>query len=90
MAVVKIDVTFTGKGDVPAPRTIVIDPDELPMGFDEDMEAAVASGKTGAVYELLAEMMGLTHDEFRHVKKGDFKRIMAAIKAAQGEEIPQA
>jgi hypothetical protein len=88
MAVIRMDITFTGKGTVPPARTIVIDPDELPMGLDEDMQAAVATGDAVIINTLVAEMIGLSHDEFRHLKKGDFKRIMAAMKEAQSEPIP--
>lgn len=82
MALVKVEITL-GKGESATTRLITIDPDELPMGFNEDIQEAGESGKHRELNQVFAEMIGMTHAEFRQVKQGDFKRIMAAIKAAQ-------
>ncbi len=66
-------------------REIVIDPDELPMGLNEDIENARESGKWRDLNKAFADMIGVTHEEFRQIKQGDFKRIMQAIQDAQKE-----
>ena len=83
---IKVEIT-TGHNGTTATRTIAIDPDLIPMGFSEDMEEAQISGKWKDLNKVFAEFIGMTHEEFRQVTRGDFKRIMAAIEAASNEAV---
>ncbi len=75
---VQIEITV-GQG---LSRIVQIDPEELTLGFLEDMEEAQANGKWSALIPVFATMLGLTRDELRNVTVRQFKAIGEALQAA--------
>lgn len=70
-------------------RKIVIDPDELTLGFQEDLQEAQETGRWKVMNTCLAEMFGLTRDEIRSITNKQFKEISVALQAATtGAAIP--
>jgi hypothetical protein len=84
VAAITFEITI-GKGDATSTRQITVDPDDMPLGFNEDFEAAQESGKWRDLNKALAEFLGLTHLEVRAITNRQFKDLMAAIAAASQE-----
>lgn len=89
MAIITVELTL-GKGENARMRQIVIDPDDLPLGFNEDLETATESNKWTELNKVLAEFLGLTHQEVRQITNRQFRELMAAIQEAskQATAIP--
>lgn len=84
MATITLEITI-GKGEAQQARTIVIDPDELPLGFNEDLESAIESNKWRELNRVLAEFIGLAHAEVRQMTNRQFREVMTAIGEAAKE-----
>jgi len=82
--IVTLEITI-GKGEAATTRTITIDPDELTLGFNEDVQAAQESGKWSDLNQMTAEMLGLTHAEVRQITNRQFKQVMQALAEASKE-----
>ncbi len=78
-----VSITLTiGKGDAAHTRTITIDPDEVPLGFHEDVEAIDDKSRWKDLLQILADLLGLTHEEMRAVTNRQFREITTAIEEA--------
>ena len=60
-------------------RELLIDPDDIPMQFYADLEAAGDTKKMSAVMYAYAGAIGFTHEEIGQITRKDFNRIVAAI-----------
>lgn len=74
-----------GKGDKQQTRRINFDPEEITLGFLEDMEAAQESKKWSDLNRAIAGMLDLSRDEVRALTQKQFKEIGAAIQEAAKE-----
>ena len=81
-----------GKGEATSTRTVTLDPDDLPLGFNEDFEAAQESGKWRDLIPVIADFLGLTRDETRAITNRQFKALAETISgaAAAQTDIPNA
>jgi hypothetical protein len=77
---VTIEITI-GRGDKQRTLTRPIDPDELPLGFIEDLEATT-DGKWSAVIPLLMSLLDLSREEAREITMKQFKEISGAVQVA--------
>lgn len=77
---VRLTITLNG-----AERAVAIDPDELPMGFFEDVEEAQDSKKIAPIMRAYGTMLGFTHDEVRSMTRKQFNDIARAVFAAAQE-----
>lgn len=68
-----------------AERVISIEPDTLPMGFFEDVEAAQDTGKITPILRAYGALLGFTHTEVRALTRAQFNAIAQALSAA-GQE----
>lgn len=66
-------------------RTLEIDPDDIPMQFYADLEAAGDSKKMTAIMYTYADAIGFTHDEIGQITRRDFNRIVAALNESSKE-----
>lgn len=64
------------------PRAIVIDPEDLTLGFLENLERAQESGKWRDMIPAIAEMFRLTVDESRAITLRQWRAMGAALKEA--------
>ena len=78
MAAMTFEFTF-GTGEATTTKQVSIDPDDLPLGFNEDFEAAMETGKWRDLNKVFAEFLGLTHPEVRQITNRQFKQMMSAI-----------
>lgn len=72
------------------PRTISFDPEQITLGFLEDMEQAQETGKWRDLRPVIAELLGLTAAESRAITVRQFKGIAEAMRQATAEPIPNA
>ncbi len=79
-----------GKGTDAREREISIDPDDIPMGVLEDLEALGTARDWKSIRPLIQELFGLSKDEFRAMTAGQFMQIAQALPAAitQATDIP--
>lgn len=78
MAVLDITVTLTDGAE----RRYTFDPDDVTLGFLEDLERAQESQKLRDIMPIIAGFLGMTRDEARQIKNKDWQRIQAAMVAA--------
>lgn len=73
------------------PRHISIDPEDITLGFLEDIEEAQATNKWGPLRTAIASLLGLSRDESRAITLRQFKQIGAALQdsAAEQSAIPK-
>lgn len=79
----EVSITLNGEA-----RVVTIDPDDLPLAFFEDVEAAQESGKFAPIIRAYGAALGLTEAERRALRVRDFKALTAAI--AQAVNVPLA
>ena len=77
----KMTITL-GKGENAREREISIDPDDMPMGILEDLEAIGTSRKWSDIRPIISELFGLTNEEFRAITTKQFIQISAALQGA--------
>jgi hypothetical protein len=82
MALIELTVNFKRSGTT---KTLRINSDDLTMGLVLDAEEAKASGSYTKLITAYADEVGLSLDELRQLKQGDFKRIVQAIQDAATE-----
>lgn len=75
MATIRLDVTLNG-----STRTINVDIDEIPMGFFEDV-SKLDPKDMGGILKEYGGMLGFTHEEMRQMRRGDFMRVLNAMKS---------
>lgn len=79
-------ITITiGKGENARERTISIDPEDVPMGILEDLEAvSISSDKPDwkTLRSIMKDLFGLTNEEFRAVTVKQFIQIATALMGA--------
>lgn len=68
-----------------ATRAVIIDPDELTLGFLDDVIAASEAKQAHKVAAIITKELGFTPEEHRQIRAGDFKRIAAAIQGVSQE-----
>ena len=73
-----------GKGEQAREREISIDPDELPMGIMEDLEALGTARDWKSIRPIICELFGLTNDEFRAMTASQFIQIATALQTSVG------
>lgn len=81
---VKFDITI-GKGEQQYTKTVTIDPDEITLGFQEDLEAAQESKRWKVLLPVFEELLGLTHDEARAITNKQFREMATAMQDATKE-----
>lgn len=74
MITIEIDI---GAG----PRQIAFEPEDITIGFLEDLEEAQASGKWAPLRSAIASLLHLTRDEARAVTIRQFRAIAESISA---------
>lgn len=85
MAVTTLEIDI-GAG----PRTVTIDPEDITLGFLEDMEEAQATNKYKPMRTALCSLLKLTPEEGRALTMRQFKQIGEALNQATATqtEIP--
>jgi hypothetical protein len=83
MALVRVSYDI---GDGPVEH--IIDPDDLPLAFFDDLEEASATGKFQPLMRAYGEYLGLTRENMRKVTVRQFKVLLEAVK--QAVEVPLA
>src|SRR4051812_40531413 len=71
-----------GKGDAAREREISIDPEDIPMGVLEDLEALGTARDWKSIRPLISELFGLSKEEFRAMTAGQFMQIAQALPSA--------
>lgn len=61
------------------PRAVEIDPEDITLGFLEDIEEAQSSGKWKPIVSALGELLHLTPAERRAITLRQFKQIGGAL-----------
>jgi hypothetical protein len=79
----KLTITI-GKGEAAHEREISIDPDEMPMGILEDLDALGSAKDWKSIRPIICELFGLTQDEFRAMTTKQFIEISTALSGAVG------
>lgn len=74
MAVFTLEIDI-GQGS----RTVAIDPEDITLGFLEDMEEAQATGKWAPMRRAFGGLLGLSDTESRAITLRQFKQIGAAL-----------
>lgn len=64
------------------PRQVTIDPEDITLGFLEDMEEAQATNKYKPMRTALCSLLKLTPDEGRALTMRQFKQIGMALNEA--------
>jgi hypothetical protein len=77
MAIVRVSIDIGGGA-----REIAIDPDELSMGFFEDIEEAQETGKWRPIMRAYGELLGFTREEVRAMKAPQFMETIRAVTSA--------
>lgn len=86
----RIEFTF-GKGEKATQKVVDFDPEDITLGFLEDIEEAQATGKWGPIRNAIADLLSLTHDESRQITMRQFKAIGDAIReASEAQQVPKA
>lgn len=67
-------------------RLITIDPEDITLGFLEDMEEAQATNKYKPMRTALCSLLKLTPDEGRALTMRQFKQIGTALNEAATEQ----
>lgn len=62
------------------PRTIGFDPEDITLGFLEDLEEAQTSNKWGPLSRALGSLLSLTREEQRAITMRQFKQIGEALR----------
>ena len=78
MAVVQIDVTLSDGTE----KNYTFDPDEVTLGFLEDLEHAQETKKLRDIMPIIAQFLGMSRDEARQIKNRDWQAIQHAMVAA--------
>ncbi len=85
-----IEFTF-GKGERATTRVVNFDPEDITLGFLEDVEAAQDTGKWGPIRNAIAGLLDLSPDESRQITMRQFKQIGEAIRvASEAQSVPKA
>ena len=82
---INIQIIF-GKGEAQTTKEVTIDPDDITLGFLEDVELAQETGKWRDLFKPMAEMLGLAREEVRLITNKQFREIMIAIQTAATEQ----
>ncbi len=84
-----IEFTF-GKGERAVSRVVDFDPEDITLGFLEDIEAAQDTGKWTPIRDAIADLLGLSRDESRQITMRQFKQIGEAIRqASEAQSVPK-
>jgi len=84
-----IEFTF-GKGERAVTRAVDFDPEDITLGFLEDIEAAQDTGKWTPIRDAIASLLGLSRDESRQITMRQFKQIGEAIRqASEAQSVPK-
>jgi hypothetical protein len=87
---ITFEFTF-GAGDKASTRQIAFDPEDITLGFLEDVEAAQDTGKWAPIRTAIAGLLGLTADESRQITMRQFKQLGEAIRvASEAQSVPKA
>ncbi len=81
-----ITITITPKGG--ATREIVVDSDDITLGFQEDMQRFQESGKIAVFRSALQAFLGITEDEARALTARQIREIGTAMNAAGESPVP--
>jgi hypothetical protein len=79
----KLTITI-GKGESAHEREISIDPDEMPMGVLEDLDALGSARDWKSIRPIICELFGLSTEEFRQMTAAQFIQIATALSGAVG------
>ena len=85
MAVVKVTIDI-GAG----PVVKEINPEDLTLGFLEDLETAQETNKWRDLLPVFGEMLTLTRKEMRAITIAQFNEIGKALQGATGATVPNA
>ncbi len=77
----KLTITI-GTGEDARAREISIDPEAIPMGVLEDLDALGAARDWKSIRPLIQGLFGLSREEFRAMTAGQFMQIAAALPSA--------
>lgn len=81
---IRFEITI-GKGDAAHTRVVEFDPEDITLGFLEDMDLIQAEGtpnKNALLRGAVADLLGLSREESRALTMRQFNEIGAALKAA--------
>jgi hypothetical protein len=80
-------MAFTLEIDIgQGPRKITIEPEDITLGFLEDMEEAQATSKWSPIRRAIGGLLGLSDPESRALTLKQFKAIGQALNAAAAEQ----
>ena len=86
---ITFEFTF-GKGDKATTRPIDFDPEDITLGFLEDIEAAQDTGKWAPMRAAIADLLGLSAAESRQITMRQFKQLGEAIRqASEAQSVPK-
>lgn len=74
-----------GKGEGQTSRVVTLDPDDITLGFLEDLEAAQETGKWRDINPVIAQLLNLTRDEQRAITQRQFRDMAFAIQTGMEE-----
>lgn len=75
----QVDITVDiGQGE----RTITFDPEDITLGFLEDLEEAQASNKWGPLTRAIGSLLKLSRDEQRAITMRQFRQIAEALRTS--------
>lgn len=77
----KLTITI-GKGEQAKEREISIDPEDIPMGILEDLDALGTAKDWKTIRPIMQQLFDLTSDEFRALTAKQFIQIAAALQGA--------
>ncbi|HEX6293371.1 MAG TPA: hypothetical protein VFZ66_29590 [Herpetosiphonaceae bacterium] len=75
-----------GKGETAKTREVIVDPDEITLGFMEDMETAQETGKWRDLFKPMGEMLDLSRDELRAITNKQFRELTTAMQSSITEQ----
>lgn len=89
---IRFEITI-GKGEAARTRVVEFDPEDITLGFLEDMDLIQQDGtanKNALLRGAVADLLGLTRDESRALTLRQFNELGAALKdaAAAQQTIP--
>ena len=81
-----VTISITPKGG--ATREIVIDSDEITLGFQEDMQRFAETNRVADFRAALQDFLSLTEPEARALTQRQVRDIAEAIRAASESPVP--
>jgi len=85
MMIITIEIVF-GKGTNETKRVVSFDPEDLPLGFLEDLEIAQETDKWAPVRTAFQQMFDLSRDESRAITLRQFKEMGMRLQEAVKEQ----